>query len=1125
MIAKSVKSFFFKRGNRISIRRIYFLMALGFTLTSCNQQKSNEVPISKTLFKLLDATRTGINFKNSLVETEEENHLINENFVTGAGVAVGDINNDGLADIYFGGNQVSDKLYLNKGDFEFEDITENSGLKGLNTWSTGISFADVNNDGFEDIYVCKNVQGNRKESANLLFINNGNLTFSEKSESYRVADIGYSIQANFFDYDKDGFLDMYLVNQPPGYGNRQGGKNRRKIKNPQYSDKLYKNLGGDNGFVEVSPVTKTENMAYGLSSAIGDVNNDGWQDIYVANDYEEPDYFYLNNTKGSFKEVLKKSFKHISNFSMGSDIADYDNDGNLDLIILDMVAEDHKRMKTNMGGMNPENFWNIVNEGGHYQYMFNTLQRNNGNGTFSDLAQLAGISNTDWSWGPLLADFDNDGLKDVFVTNGIKRNMRNSDVNRKYEQILDSLEVVAKNENMKLKDVVDVLELAKMAPEDRLENYMFKNKGDLTFTKKNKDWGFTLPTLSNGSAYADLDNDGDLDLVVSNIDENAFIYRNHTIEKNLGKYLRLLLRPSKNTNTQGTRVSLFKNSQIWQTVEVSNARGYMSKSENAVHFGLGNIETVEKIRIKWPDDQITELSNITGNQLLEIFQEDESLIKLSTPTKKPIFKETTQEIALAYRHIENEYNDYEKQVLLPHKMSQFGPSLAVADVNGDGLEDFFVGGSVGNPGILYFQNSKGEFDTKDDAIWILDKASEDSGCVFFDIDNDGDQDLFVVSGGNEFNLGDRILQDRLYLNDGAGNFVKDSKRVPKYLTSGLVVTAADYDGDGDEDLFVGGRQIPGKYPNPANSKLLENRNGYLFDVTKTKALAFESLGMVTAAQWTHLNGDNKLDLIIVGEWMPITIFIQTEEATFKRKVFKGLEKTEGWYYSVTCSDMDNDGDQDFIVGNLGLNYKYKASTEHPFQVHSADFDHNGIQDIVLSYYEEGVEYPIRGRSCSVQQIPSLDSKFPSFESFGNSDIKDIYGADLEKALNLKAHTFASYYVENIENETFKLHQLPQLAQVSSINSILAEDFDHDGIKDLIVSGNLYSSEIETPRNDAGVGLFLKGKRDGSFKAITGNESGFFVPHDAKDMKKIKIRNKQSILVGNNNHYLQVIQYN
>jgi len=1125
MIAKSVKSFFSIGNNLIATRSIYSILFFGLMLSGCNKHKSNKERVSKTLFQLLDTARTGVNFKNALVESEKENHLINENFVTGGGVAVGDINNDGLADIYFGGNQVSDKLYLNKGNLEFEDITEKAGLKGLETWSTGISFADVNNDGYEDIYVCKNVQGKQIESKNLLFINNKDLTFSEKSEEYRVADDGYSIQVNFFDYDKDGFLDMYLVNQPPGYGNRQGAKNRRKIKNPRYSDKLYKNLGGNNGFVEVSPLTKTENMAYGLSSAIGDINNDGWQDIYVANDYEESDYFYLNNAKGSFNEVLKNSFKHISNFSMGSDIADYDNDGNLDLIILDMVAEDHKRMKTNMGGMNPENFWNIVNEGGHYQYMFNTLQRNNGNGTFSDLAQLAGISNTDWSWGPLLADFDNDGLKDLFITNGIKRNMRNSDVNRRYEQVLDSLEVVAKNENKKFKDVVDVLELAKMAPEDRLENYMFKNKGDLTFIKKNKDWGFATPTLSNGSAYADLDNDGDLDLIVSNIDENAFIYRNQTIEKDQGNYLRLSLRPSKNSNTQGARVSLFRNSQIWQTVEVSNARGYMSKSENTVHFGIGDMETVEKIHIKWPDNQITELQNINGNQLLEIFQKDESPTKFSTPATEPIFTEITQETTLVYRHIENEYDDYEKQVLLPHKMSRFGPSLAVADVNGDGLDDFFVGGSAGYPGALYFQNSEGKFYMKNNPAWILDKASEDAGCIFFDIDKDGDQDLFVVSGGNEFNKDGPDLQDRLYVNDGSGNFTRDKKRVSEFLSSGSIVSAADYDGDGDIDLFVGGRQIPGEYPSPANSTLLENNNGYLSEATKKKAPEFESLGMVTAAEWTHLNGDNKLDLIVVGEWMPITTFIQTEEATFKRQEFQGLEKTEGWYYSVTSSDMDNDGDQDFIVGNLGLNYKYKASTEHPFQVHSADFDSNGTQDIVLSYYEEGGEYPIRGRSCSIQQIPSLDTKFPSFESFGSSDIKGIYGEELEKALNLKAYTFASYYVENIENKTFKLHELPQLAQVSNINSILAEDFDHDGIKDLVVCGNLYSSEIETPRNDAGIGLFLKGKGDGNFNAVSVNESGFLVPHDAKDMKKIKIGNKSSLLIGNNDDYLQVIDYN
>jgi len=898
-----------------------------------------------------------------------------------------------------------------------------------------------------------------------------------------------------------------------------------KGSNPAYSDKLYRNLGKDIGFIEVSPMTKTENLAFGLSVAIGDINNDGWQDMYVANDYNEPDFFYLNNKKGGFKEDLENHFRHISNFSMGTDIADIDNDGNLDIMVLDMVAEDHKRIKTNMGGMNPENFWNIVNEGGHYQYMFNTLQRNNGNGSFSEIAQMAGVSNTDWSWGPLIADFDNDGLKDLFVTNGIKRNMRNSDVNKRYEQILDSIGKVAKKENKKFQEVVDVLALAKIAPEDRLQNYIYKNNGDLTFNKENKNWGFELETLSNGAAYADLDQDGDLDIVVSNIDEEAFIYKNHTIEKDKGNYLRVNLYPSTMSESLGSKILLFKGAIPWQTIEITNVRGYMSKSENTAHFGIGSLESIKKIKIQWPNGQISELEDIDANQTLDIYQKNERFLAKSGTNTNPIFKDVTLTSNLQYKHKENEFDDYKKQVLLPHKMSQFGPTIAVADVNNDGMEDFYVGGASGSSGTLFIQNTSGKYDYVSQNAFKKDEISEDLGSVFFDIDNDGDKDLFVVSGGYEFSINSKNLQDRLYLNDGKGNFKKDNSRIPNYLNSGSKVVAADYDMDGYIDLFVSGRQLPGKYPSPANSTLLKNENGYLKDVTATKAEDFHSLGMVTSAQWIHLNNDDRLDLVVVGEWMPITTFLQTKSGTFERFSFQGLENSEGWYYSVTPADMDNDGDDDFIVGNLGLNYKYKASKEQPFQVHSADFDENGSQDIVLSYFEEGQVYPLRGRSCSIDQIPELDTKFPTFESFGDSDLKTIYGDKLNNALHLSAYTFASYYVENINGKSFKMHKLPQLAQVSSINTILAQDFNQDGNKDLLIAGNLFTSEIETPRNDAGIGLFLEGNGKGEFTTTTPAKSGFYAPFDVKDMKIIKIGNKSNILIGNNNHHLQLIEFN
>lgn len=1100
------------------------LFLLLIIVCSCAKDKRPIVKSNSSHFELMSSSHTGVDFENTLVETEKDNHLINENFITGAGVAIGDINNDGLPDIYFSGNQVNDRLYLNKGNLIFEDVSFKTGIIAEKTWSSGVTFADVNSDGYQDIYVCKNVYSNNKSSENLLFINNGDLTFTESSAKFRVNDRGYSIQANFFDYNKDGFIDMYLVNQPPSHGNRKGFKMKEGKINTFFSDKLFRNLGGDKGFVEVSKTQGTQNAAHGLSASIGDVNNDSWLDIYVTNDYDRPDYLYVNN-KGTFKNEINNSFKHISNFSMGSDIADYDNDGFLDIMVVDMVAEDHKRMKTNMGGMNVEDFNVIVEKGWHHQYMFNTLQRNNGNGTFSDLAQLAGVSNTDWSWGPLIADFDNDGYKDIFVTNGIKRNMRFSDVNIKYEKILDSIEVVAKKTGKRFQDVLNILALVKMTPEDRLNNYIYKNNGDLTFTNKIKDWGFDLESLSNGGSYADLDLDGDLDLIVSNISEKAFLYRNNTMDRNLGNYIRIALHDEANASIYGAKITLFKKDAFWQMIELSNNRGYMSKSEDIAHFGLNDDDIVEKIEVQWPDGKRSIIENVKANQLLNVSSKDASKTAKKEGEEaniKPLFKDITKALNLSYKHKENDYDDYEKEVLLPHKMSQFGPSIAVGDVNGDNLEDFYIGGSAGISGSLFLQNHDKSFKEIKKGVWSIDETSEDMSSVFFDIDKDGDLDLFVVSGGNEFPINSKALQDRIYINDGRGHFIKDINRVPNYLISGSTVEMADYDNDGDIDLFVGGRLTPANYPYPASSKLLENRNGYLIDVTKQKAPEFESLGMVTSVTWADINKDNRLDLIVVGEWMPVTTFIQNQKGKFYIENFSGLEDTEGWYYEVASADMDDDGDKDFIIGNLGLNYKYKASIKEPFEVYAHDFDENGTSDIVLSYYENGDLFPVRGRSCSAQQIPALEEKFPTFESFGDSDLKAIYGGDLEVALNLKAKTFASYYIENIDGVSFVKHKLPRLAQVSSINSILVEDFDYDGKKDLLISGNLFTSEIETPRNDSGVGLFLKGDGKGGFVAISPVDSGFMVPNDAKDMKRIKIGEEEVILVGNNSSYLQII---
>ena len=1078
---------------------------------------------SDTLFTLLTPQQTGIAFKNTVVEDEKHNHLINDMIVAGAGVGIADINNDSLPDIYFAGNQVPDRLYLNKGNLQFEDISKQAGIFDDQRWSTGVTMADVNNDGYIDIYVCRSVQENPQLSQNLLYINNGDLTFTEQGSAYGLSDRGFSVQATFFDADKDGLLDMYLVNQPPSLGKRSGEV--PKFLNAQtmiYSDRFYWNTGKGK-FKDVTQEAGLLNLAYGLSATVGDFNNDSWPDIYVCNDFDRPDHLYINQGDGTYTNRINQAVKHISNFSMGSDAADYDNDGYLDLMVVDMVAEDNKSIKTNMGGMSPQSFWNIVNSGWHYQYMFNTLQRNNGNGTFSEVAHLGGVSNTDWSWGPLWADFDNDGWKDLVVTNGITRNQRHSDLNKLISHRLDSLEYLAQSQGKELKEIIDVMEFVDMAPAIKVANYAFKNNGDMTFTKKVKEWGFDLPTFSFGSAYADLDKDGDLDLVINNVDDFAFVYRNNSSGPD-ANFLRINPVNDQGSQVVGARVKLFHKGELWQIAEQGNARGYMSKSEDWLHFGLGSHDRIDSIAIVWPDLTFQSLVNVTANQFMRVTKDPEAPQIPQPEMQTPLFAEITEQLDLIHKHQENSYNDYQKEILLPHKMSNYGPGLATGDVNGDGRDDFYIGGAAGFPGSLYLQQASGSFRSVQQDFWIAESAYEDIAAQLFDADNDGDQDLYVVSGGNEFDGNSPLLQDRLYLNNGRGNFSTSLESLPEMLTSGGCVEPYDYDQDGDLDLFVGGRLVVGRYPVPASSHILENENGTFKDVTAEIAPGLQQLGLVTSAVWTDYNNDQAVDLVLVGEWMPVTIF-ENQNGSYQNITGNtALASQTGWFYDVIAEDFDGDGDQDLVAGNLGLNYKYKASAEEPFEVFYDDFDDNGSYDIVLSYYEHGETYPVRGRSCSSEQVPQIAEDFPTYEAFGDASLREIYGESLDQAVHYQAVNFASCYLENLGNGNFKITPLPQLAQLSNINNIIAHDFDGDENLDLLISGNLYASEIETPRNDAGMGLYLKGDGSGDFQAVPLIESGFFAPHDAKDMKLIRVGPDKTplVLVANNQFYLQAI---
>jgi enediyne biosynthesis protein E4 len=1134
----------------------FFYITIILIFTNCNTKP--------TLFELTSSSKTGVKFKNTIVENEKFNVLDYMNIYTGAGVATGDINNDGLMDLYFSGNQTTGRLYLNKGNLQFEDITEKAGLVS-DRWQTGVSMVDINQDGFVDIYV--NVSGSEKfgNLANLLYINNQNGTFTEKAAEYGIAEKRLTMNSTFFDYDKDGDLDLFLITNPADemVSGVNVVKERKVNGESDGTDILYRNdspltpKGGASGttgglhFTDVSRTAGILTEGYSLGAAISDFNQDGFPDIFVSNDFLSNDILYINNGDGTFTDRINEYMKHSSFASMGNDAADINNDGLTDLCVLDMLPEDNFRRKMIIPPTSYDKFQLLLEKGYTPSYTRNTLQLNNGSpptpkggakphafgggavqhalgakpqspplgaGGFSEISFLSGISATDWSWAALFADYDNDGDKDLMVTNGFYRDLGNLD----YITYQSRLQNPMGRQDAKRAEKLKAIHSLENVP---IQNYLFENNGDLTFTKRSDDWGFTEKGFSNGAVYVDLDNDGDLELVLNEFNSEAKIYENKANTLLQNHFLKVKLQGNApNLDGFGSKITLYYTPSggkgAMQFQEMQPSRGYESSVSPVLNFGLGKNVKVDSIIVVWADGNRQVETNISIDKQLTV-RYLKSVTQPSEGFKPSEGLFATADVNIDFKHLENNYNDFKIQPLLPQLHSQGSPAMATGDVNGDGLEDFYISAAAGSVGCFFIQNRNGGFDKKPLPQVAL---ADETGALFFDADGDKDLDLYIVGGGSEFELGSPQYQDRFYENDGKGNFKSMPNALPDTRASGSVAISCDYDHDGDLDIFVGGRVSAGAYPMPPRSYLLRNdspltpKGGTTFtDVTPQY---LQQIGMITAANWVDIDNDGWADLVLVGEFMPLT-FVKNKNGKMEDKPLT-INNSEGWWSSLNCADFDGDGDMDFMAGNVGLNTRYKVSEKEPLCIYAKDFDKNGRIDPILCYYSQGINYMGRTRDELIKQIAAMRGRFESYKDFATAPFDKSFTKDeLKDAYLLKATCFESCYFENKGNGQFEKHPLSINAQFSPINGILIADFDKDGHLDALLAGNSYAIEPTMGRCDASTGVFLKGDGKGHFTVLKSRETGFVADKDVKSLAKVKLKNgSELVLIGNNSARLE-----